>query len=76
MSADIAKQLELTAAWAQCGDAPPYNCVPVPVRMNGGMPQIQIKGQWINFPAEGPRPIVEKYYGMKVAGIASDWRPI
>lgn len=63
----------IRSAWAQCGDAPPYNCIPLSVRNEDGKPQIKISGRWIDFPKDGPRPVIESHFGMTVAGIASDW---
>lgn len=64
---------KLTGAWAQCGTTPPYRCLPMKVRMEQGVPQILAGGEWIDFPKDGPRPTIARFYGMPVAGIASDW---
>lgn len=65
----------LTQAFVQCGEKPPYRLFEIPVRMNdeNGMPQIWHKGDWIDFPYEGPRPTIEKYSGMPVVGISATW---
>jgi hypothetical protein len=41
--------------------------------MNGDIPEIKIKGEWLAFPKDGPRPDIKEYYGLPLAGIASDW---
>ena len=65
----------ITAAYVQCGEKPPYNCIGIPVRMLGKTPQIKLRGVWLDFPHDKEfRPKVDKFYSMSVAGIAADWR--
>lgn len=63
----------LESACVQCGEKPPFNLLNIPVRMNGNMPQIKIRDEWIDFPKAGPRPEIKRYYGMPVAGISATW---
>ena len=74
MAVDSKFEYIITDAKAQCGKEPPYNLLNIPVRMNGEMPQIQIKNEWIDFPKDGPRPNIEKYYGLPLSGISSSWK--
>lgn len=63
----------LKSAMVQCGEAPPYNLLNIPVRMNGNMPQINNRGEWLDFPRGGPRPVIKRYFGQSVAGISPVW---
>ena len=46
----------LYAAWVQCGEAPPYQLTPIPVRMTDGYAEIQLDGQWMPCPGAGDKP--------------------
>jgi hypothetical protein len=63
-------------AAVQCGTKPPFNCINAPVRMVGETPQIKLETGWVDCFKDKPRPYLETYYGMPVAGIATSWELI
>lgn len=63
----------ITDAWAQCGETPPYNCLRMPTQVIDGVSYIKIAGEWVVVSSGEPKPKLERYWGMPVAGIATSW---
>lgn len=72
--ADDMTGFRLYAAWVQCGEAPPYQLTPIPVRMTDGYAEIQLDGQWMPCPGAGDKPKLKTFRGQPLVGIATDWR--
>lgn len=71
----------LTSAFLQLGENPPFTLWPLKTRMLDEMPQVyfpaeraDMEGQWLDYPnTKRPKLPRQRFKGMKIVGITSDW---